>query len=39
VADTFYVKGADGKKLTDPLAIESLRRDLLQVSGGNHGHG
>jgi [protein-PII] uridylyltransferase len=31
VADTFYVKGPDGKKLTDPLAIEALRRDLLEV--------
>jgi [protein-PII] uridylyltransferase len=39
VADTFYVKGRDGKKLTDPLAIESLRRDLLQLGGGNLGHG
>ena len=39
VADTFYVKGPDGKKLVDPQAIEALRRDLLKVGGGNHGDG
>ena len=32
VADTFYLKGPDGKKLTDPQAIEPLRRDLLKVA-------
>ena len=39
VADTFYVKGPDGKKLMDPVAIEALRRDLLKVGGGDHGDG
>ena len=39
VADTFYVKGPDGKKLTDPQAIEALRRDLLKLSGEDHGGG
>jgi [protein-PII] uridylyltransferase len=32
VADTFYVKGPDGMKLTDGDAIEALRRDLLEVT-------
>ena len=31
VADTFYVKGPDGRKLTDPEALASLRADLLEV--------
>jgi [protein-PII] uridylyltransferase len=31
VADTFYLKGPDGKKLLDPQAIEALRRDLNDV--------
>ena len=39
VADTFYVKGPDGKKLMNPQAIEALRRDLLKVVGGDHGDG
>ena len=39
VADTFYVKGPDGKKLMDPQAIEALRRDLLKVVGGDPGDG
>ena len=39
VADTFYVKGPDGKKLMDPPAIEVLRRDLLKVGGGDPGDG
>ena len=39
VADTFYVKGPDGKKLMDPRAIEFLRRDLLKVGGGDPGDG
>ena len=39
VADTFYVKGPDGKKLTDPQAIEALRRDLLKLSGEDYGDG
>jgi len=39
VADTFYVKGPDGKKLTDPQAVESLRRDLLAVAGEEPGDG
>jgi [protein-PII] uridylyltransferase len=29
VADTFYVKDATGRKLTDPARIEALRRALL----------
>jgi len=33
VADTFYVKAPGGKKLTDPEAVEALRRDLLEVAG------
>jgi [protein-PII] uridylyltransferase len=37
VADTFYVKGPNGKKLTDPRAIEALRRDLLEVVGEDRG--
>jgi [protein-PII] uridylyltransferase len=39
VADTFYVKGPDGKKLTDPQAIEALRRDLLEVVGEDRADG
>jgi [protein-PII] uridylyltransferase len=39
VADTFYVKGPDGKKLRDPQAIEALRRDLLKLAGEDHGYG
>jgi [protein-PII] uridylyltransferase len=31
VADTFYLRGPDGKKLTSPRAIEALRRDLLEA--------
>ena len=31
VADTFYLKDAAGKKLTDSDAIEVLRQDLLEV--------
>jgi [protein-PII] uridylyltransferase len=37
VADTFYVKGPNGKKLMDPQAIEALRRDLLEVVVGGRG--
>jgi len=39
VADTFYVKGPDGKKLTDPQAIEDLHRDLTEVVSEDHGDG
>jgi [protein-PII] uridylyltransferase len=39
VADTFYVKGPDGKKLRDPRAIEALRRDLLKLAGEEPGDG
>jgi [protein-PII] uridylyltransferase len=39
VADTFYIKGPDGKKLTDPRAVEALRRDLLESVGEDHGDG
>jgi [protein-PII] uridylyltransferase len=39
VADTFYLKGPDGKKLTDPQVVEALRRDLLRVAAENHGNG
>ncbi len=38
VADTFYLKGPDGKKLTDPQVVEALRRDLLRVAAENHGN-
>ncbi|MFP8880507.1 MAG: [protein-PII] uridylyltransferase [Myxococcota bacterium] len=31
VADTFYLKNHDGKKISDPDAIEALRVDLLEV--------
>ena len=31
VADTFYVKTADGKKLTDRAALDALRRELAAV--------
>jgi [protein-PII] uridylyltransferase len=39
VADTFYLKGPDGKKLTDPQVVEALRRDLLRVAAEDHGNG
>jgi [protein-PII] uridylyltransferase len=39
VADTFYVKGPDGKKLTDPEAVEALRQDLLEVLDEERGDG
>jgi [protein-PII] uridylyltransferase len=29
IADTFYIKDQKGRKLRDPEAVESLRRDLL----------
>ncbi len=32
VADTFYLKDADGNKLRDENAVEKLRRDLLEVA-------
>ena len=31
VADTFYLKDQNGKKLSDDAAMESLRLDLLKV--------
>jgi len=34
VADTFYLKDAEGKKIRDPAAIEALQRDLLRVAAG-----
>jgi [protein-PII] uridylyltransferase len=34
VADTFYLKGPDRKKLTDPEAVARLRADLLAVVRG-----
>jgi [protein-PII] uridylyltransferase len=40
VADTFYVKDADGRKLADPARIEALRRALLaavQLEEAAHG--
>lgn len=40
VADTFYVKDADGRKLTDPERVEALRRALLaavQLEEADHG--
>jgi [protein-PII] uridylyltransferase len=39
VADTFYLKTEDGKKLGDAAAIEVLRRDLLAVAGEGEGEG
>jgi [protein-PII] uridylyltransferase len=39
VADTFYVKGPDGSKVTDPQVIEALRRDLLEAAGAGDGDG
>jgi [protein-PII] uridylyltransferase len=33
VADTFYVKDAQGRKLTDPVCIEALREALLAAVG------
>ena len=39
VADTFYVKGPAGSKLTDPQAIEALRCDLLEAVGEDAGDG
>ena len=32
VADTFYLKDRDGKKLRDPKALERLREDLLAAA-------
>ena len=32
IADTFYVKDQKGRKLHDPEAVESLRRDLLAAA-------
>jgi [protein-PII] uridylyltransferase len=29
IADTFYIKDQEGRKLREPEAVESLRRDLL----------
>jgi hypothetical protein len=29
VSDTFYLKDADGRKISDEGAIETMRRDLL----------
>jgi [protein-PII] uridylyltransferase len=34
IADTFYVKTADQKRLTDPRAISKLREALLAAAGG-----
>lgn len=31
VTDTFYLKGAEGKKVNDPDRLEKLRKDLLSV--------
>jgi [protein-PII] uridylyltransferase len=39
VADTFYLKNRDGKKLTDPGAVEALREDLLRVISEDHRDG
>jgi [protein-PII] uridylyltransferase len=39
VADTFYLKTRDGKKLTDPQAIEALRCDLLELVVEDRGDG
>ncbi len=39
VADTFYLKDREGKKLTDPQLIEALREDLLQVAAEHHANG
>ena len=33
VADTFYVRGADDRKLAEPDQIESLRKALLEAAG------
>jgi [protein-PII] uridylyltransferase len=34
VADTFYLKDAQGRKLRDPEALDRLRRDLLEAATG-----
>ena len=34
VADTFYLKDAEGKKLKDAGLIERIRKQLLEVAGG-----
>jgi [protein-PII] uridylyltransferase len=33
VADTFYIKDQDGRKILDPERLEALRRDLLAAIG------
>ncbi len=39
VADTFYLKTEEGRKLADRTALEVLRRDLLAEGGGGEGGG
>ena len=37
IADTFYLKDAEGKKILDAERIEGLRRDLLRAAEGEPG--
>ena len=37
VADTFYVRGADDRKLSDANRIEALRKSLLEAATGDGG--
>jgi [protein-PII] uridylyltransferase len=37
VADTFYLKDADGKKLRDGSALDALQRDLLSAARASEG--
>lgn len=38
VADTFYLKDAEGKKIVEPELVEALRRDLLRAAEGEAAH-
>jgi [protein-PII] uridylyltransferase len=39
IADTFYLKDAEGKKISDPVRLTSLRKDLLRAARGEEERG
>jgi [protein-PII] uridylyltransferase len=39
VQDTFYLKGSNGKKITDPAAVEALRSALQAAAEGEEAYG